>query len=140
MKILGEQTKKNQRTMAAICRGKGLKGIAETASILSGSGLPSFFSRTTEAAGGTSKAAGGLANTLKSMPTAVQIGITAVLLGLTWEKIQELRKTIDDWDAMNKGLDSAGQGQQKAYEQTPADARNPKNEAQNVLSLITTRK
>lgn len=136
MKFFGDHPTLTQWTMAAIVGGKALKGIAETASIVSSSGLPSFFSRTTEAAGGTTKVAGGLANTLKSMPTAVQIGLTVALLGLTWDRIQELRKTIDDWGTMNKGLDSAGQGQQRAYEQTPADKRNPGNEAQNVLSLI----
>ncbi len=135
-KFFGDNPTVAQWTIYAIGAGKALKLFSETASIISNSGLSSFFSKTESEVEAVSEHTTGLKKNFLSLKNIGQVLLLIGIADEAWNKIQELRKVIDDWQTTNKGLDKAGQGQKNAYEQLPADKRNPKDEARNVLSLL----
>lgn len=83
-----------------------------------------------------SKKTGKLRGDLFSLNNVFKAVLVLEAVGFTWNQIAELKKTVNDWQAMNKGLDSTGKSSYHAYQGVPADQKNPRAEAQSMMSLL----
>ena len=78
----------------------------------------------------------GLKKDLFSLNNVFKAVLVLEAIGFTWDQISKLKKTIDDWRSMNTGLDETGKSSHRLYQSTPAEQRDPRGEAVNVLRLL----